>query len=219
MDYRVILTMNGEFKQTLYKCKTRNTCFVHYHRIKDENKVFFPRKHVNSHGIVPVEYTMYIVKEREEDDINRTIRDDFGRLIEEPPLFNKWTILDSAPYDFEETFWLYGYDPRKDRKTIHDIIKKLMLGAYKKTMLKQIIVVHNKLIIYNEDQFDMVLCKCKKDAQRLHHALSKATRSNKIKSLLFMGTATPATVSYMYDIIMEHTGWPIQKIWRTSTRP
>ncbi len=86
-------------------------------------------------------------------------------------------------------------------------------------MVKQVIVVHNKLIIYNEEQFDMVICKCKEDAQRLHHALGAVAKKQKIKSLLFMGTATPATVGRMYQIIHEHTGWPMPKIRRRSTRP
>ena len=114
---------------------------------------------------------------------------------------------------------MFGRDPKNDRVTIHNIIKPMMLGAYKKMMTKQLIVVHNKLILYNEDQFEMVICKNKKDAQRLHHALHKACRKNKIKSIIFMGTASPATVSIMYELIQEKTDWPITKIRRTSTRP
>ena len=49
---------------------------------------------------------------------------------------------------------------------------------------KEVIVLYNKLVIYNEEQFDMVICKNKKDAQRLHHTLYEATRGLKIKNLL-----------------------------------
>ena len=94
-----------------------------------------------------------------------------------------------------------------------------MVGVYAKKMVKQIIVVHNKLLIYNENQFDMVICKNLEDAQRLHHTLAKICKKQKIKSLLFMGTATPATISRMYDLILENTNWNIDKIRRTSTRP
>jgi fibrillarin-like rRNA methylase len=127
--------------------------------------------------------------------------------------------LDDSPYNIEETFWLFGRNPKNDRVTIHDIVKLIMVGAYKKKMTKQVIVVHNKLVIYNEEQFDMVICKCIEDAQRLHHALAKAISKNKIKSILFMGTASQASISRMYDIIKDGTGWPMSKIWRTTTRP
>ena len=94
-----------------------------------------------------------------------------------------------------------------------------MTGAYSKKVVKQVIVVYNKLIIYNEEQFDMVLCKNLQDAQRLHHSLGKIAKKQKIKSLLFMGTASKATIGRMYDLIHDETGWPYTKIRRRSTRP
>jgi hypothetical protein len=92
-----------------------------------------------------------------------------------------------------------------------------MIGVHGKKMVKEIIVVYNKLIIYNENQFDMVICKNLEDAQRLHHTLSKICKTKKLKPL-FMGTATKATRTRMYDIIHEETGWPYIKIRKTSTR-
>jgi len=205
---------------TLHRCKTRETSFINYHKLIDENKnVMFPRKHINYNGIKPVVYRIYIVKDYEDGDKVRTIRDKMGRTSKEKPIFGIWTVINEHPYEIEETFWMFGRDPKNDRVTIHNIIKPMMLGAYKKMMTKQLIVVHNKLILYNEDQFEMVICKNKKDAQRLHHALHKACRKNKIKSIIFMGTASPATVSIMYELIQEKTDWPITKIRRTSTRP
>ena len=65
----------------------------------------------------------------------------------------------------------------------------------------------------------MILCKNLEDAQRLHHTLAKIVKKQKINSLMFMGTATPATIGRMYDVIHEETGWPYTKIRRTSTRP
>ena len=102
---------------------------------------------------------------------------------------------------------------------ISEIVKRLVSGAHSKKMVKQIIVVHNKLIIYNEDQFDMVLCKNLEDAQRLHHTLAKIAKKQKIKSLMFMGTASKVMVGLLYDLIVERTGWDIKKVRRRSTRP
>ncbi len=110
-------------------------------------------------------------------------------------------------------------NPKVDRPNISEIIKRLVLGAYAKKMVKQIIVVHNKVLIYNEDQFDMIVCKNLEDAQRLHHTLAKIARKQKIKSLMFMGTASKLMISNMYDLIVLKTGWDIKKVRRTSTRP
>jgi len=217
--YRVILLKNGKYSMTMHRCKTRETSFINYRKIIDANVgVIFPRRYVNYKGIKKITYKVAIIKDTEEGDEFRVLRDKMGRTYTEKPLGN-WTILDDHPYEFEETFWMFGKDPVKDRVKINDILKVMMVGAYKKNMTKQLIVVHNKLILYNEDQFEMVICKCKKDAQRLHHMIHNACKKNKIKSIIFMGTASEATVSYMYEIIQTHTGWPMTKIRRTSTRP
>ena len=140
----------------------------------DDNKVFFPKKFINANGIKKIKYEICITKPTEEKDTFRILRDEYGKLYTEKPL-DDWTILASNDYEIEETFYMYGYDNKNNRPTIREIIKKLMIGAHSKKMVKQIIVVHNKLIIYNEDQFDMIICKNIEDAQRLHHTLAKFT--------------------------------------------
>ena len=217
--FRVVLIKNGEYKKTLHRCRTRETSFLKFRSLKEENKsVLFPKQNVNYNKINKVDYKICVVKDTEEGDKFRMLRDSYGKLYEEAPL-GDWTILHDSEYQIEETFWLFGKSPKNDRVTIHNIIKLLMSGVYKKQVTKQVIIVHNKLIIHNEEQFDMVICKCIDDAQRLHHMLAKVAKKNKINSLIFMGTATQATISRMYDLIKEKTGWPFKKIWRTTTRP
>jgi hypothetical protein len=218
MKYRVVLVSNGEYKKTLHKSKTRETAFINFHKIKNNNKVMFPRKFINTKGIKPVKYQIYITKVTEEGDVFRILRDSYGKTYTENPL-GDWTVIHSDDFDVEETFWMFGMDSKADRPTISEVVKRLMIGAHSKKMVKQVIVVYNKLIIYNEDQFDMVVCKNMLDAQRLHHTLSKIVTKQKIKSLLFMGTATKASTGVLYDLIHEKTGWTYTKLRRTSTRP
>jgi len=218
MLYRVILVGNGEYKKTLHRCKTRDTAFINFHLIKDKNKVLYPRKFINTNGIKRIKYQICISKITEEGDTFRVLRDDYGKLYTEKPI-GDWTIIHSDEYFVEETFWIYGFNPKADRPNISEVVKRLMVGVWAKKMVKQVIVVHNKLVIYNEDQFDMVICKNLEDAQRLHHTLAKIAKKQKIKSLLFMGTAGAAMIGRMYDVIHDNTGWPYTKIRRTSTRP
>lgn len=219
MWYRVILTCNGVYKKTLHRCKTRDTAFINFHKIKEANNVIYPKRFINTYGIKPVKYQICVTKPTEDTDTFRILRDDYGKLYEEPKL-GDWTILHSDDYEIEETFWVYGMKSKgPERPTIHEVIRRLMINAHAKRCVKQIIVVYNKLLIYNEDQFDMVLCKNLEEAQRLHHTLAKIAKKQKIKSLMFMGTASQATTSKMYDLIHEETGWPYIKIRRTSTRP
>ena len=217
--YRVILLTNGVYKKTLYRCNTKESVFLHYHQLKEENEsIVFPRKFVNTNGIKPIKYQICVSKITEDTDTFRVLRDDYGKLYNESPL-GDWTILASDDYFIEETFWVYGYNPKKERPTITDIVKKLMVNAYAKKTVKQVIVIYNKLLIYSDEQFDMVICKNILDAQRLHHTLAKITHKQKVKSLLFMGTSSKANIGRYYDVIHDNTGWPYEKIRRTSTRP
>lgn len=218
MTYRVILIYNGQYKKTLHKSKTRETSFINYRSLIDNNKVLYPKRFLNTVKIKPVKYEICITKETEEGDVFRILRDDYGKLYTEKPI-GDWTILTSEEWLVEETFYLFGRDSKKERVGISEIVRRLMIDAHSKKTVKQIIVVYNKLIIHNENQFDMVICKNLVDAQRLHHTLAKVAKKQKIKSLMFMGTASPATISKMYDMIHEETGWPFTKIRRTSTRP
>jgi hypothetical protein len=216
MDFRLILLLNGRYKKTLHKCKTRETAFINYHRIKDDNVVYYPKRFINSRGIKPAKYEIAITKVTEDGDTFRILRNDLGKLYTEAPL-GDWTIITSEPFDIEETFWVYGLEKETDRVDIREILKRLMVNAHSKRIVKQVIVVYNKLIIYNEEQFDMVMCKNLVEAQRLHHTLAKISKKQKIKSLLFMGTASKATITRLYDLIHDETGWGYSKIRRTTT--
>jgi len=219
MLYRVILTRNGEYKKTLHRSKKETTSFVNFNKIKMENNVFFRKEFINYNGIIPATYKIYVVKDYVEGDKSRLVRNRYGKNVYEKPIFGIWTVLHDSTYEIEESFWVHGYNNQTDRKSIIDIIQLLMVGMGDKKKTKQVVVVNNKLLIHEEDQFEMVICKCKKDAQRLHHELAKAAKDNKIKNLFFMGTANKKMCGDYYDIIHEHTGWDYTKIWRTTTRP
>lgn len=216
--YRVILIVNGKYKSTLYRGNTRECAFIRFHKLRSENKVFFPKRYINRHKIKKVKYEICVSKITEEGDVFRTLRDDYGRTYHEGQL-GDWTILDSAEYLIEEKFWLFGKNPRNDRVTITEIIRRLFLNISLKDTVKQIIVLTNKLIIYDDNQFDMVLCKNMKDAQRLHHVLAKMAIDKEIKNLIFMGTAHKSMVDSLYKLIKKKTKWKMLKIKRTTTRP
>lgn len=219
MIYRVILTSNDEYRKTFHRCRTRETSFINYNSLIAKNKsINFPKRFINTGKIKPVVFKICVIKPTEPGDEFRLLRDDLGRTYTEKPI-GDWTILASHEFNVEENFWIFGYNSKIKRPTIETILKKLLIDIRKRNMIKQILVIHNKLIIYNEDQFDMVICKCLEDAQRLHHTLAKITKKQHIKHLMFMGTVSQINIGSTYLIIQEHTGWPLRKIRRTTTRP
>ena len=219
MQYRIVLVKNKKIKKILSKSAYFEVINTRFRDLRKNNKVDLPQKHLNYTEILPVEHEILLLKERKEGDVNRTVRDALGRLVEEKNTSSKWVIIDSAPYQLEETFYVYGYHSRFERFTVKDIIKKiLMKGMRDKNATKEIIAVKNKLTIRGDD-LDIVICKCPEDCLRLHNKLSEIAMKSGITKLLFLGEASEKTCGDMYDLIEEKTGWNRVKIWRTNTRP
>lgn len=205
--HRVVMTVNDKYRKTLSRCKSLKEGYKAFRKhIKVGEKVIFPKKYVNNKKVEKVEYKIYLVKDKENETPNNK-------------LFEDWDIVEENPYNLEEDFYIYGNkNIRFNRPKIGVIIKALLKGIDEPHMIKQVIVVHNKLVIYNESYFYMVICKNLEDAQRLHHTLYTIINEREITNVIFSGTASPATVQYMYDMIHDETGWSMKKIRRYNSR-
>lgn len=218
MEYRILLLQNGKFKKQLHQCKNTVTSKDNYKRILAENEnIIFPRNYLTSDNITPVLYEVCRVKEFDEKDRERTIRDRMGRLVPPVVLWDKWTVLEYEYYNIEETFYVFGYNPISDRKDFNFILGLLVKGIADNMLTKDIIILHNKIFIYNQHQFDIILCKCKHDAIRLYNLLLDVSKDNKMKRLLFMGQASERMTGVLYEMMMDVTGWDYRKVTRTAT--
>lgn len=219
MEYRILLFINGTFKKTLHVCKRLKTSKDNFKRILEENKkILFPQQYITSYGLEEAEYTIYKVKKWEDKDDEKTVRDKLGRIIKNKPLLEKWCVLDSNSFNVEEKFYVYGYDAFNDRKDINFILTLLLKDMGHQNLTKDIIFLHNKLFIYNEYQFDIVICKCPEDCERLYYLLREISLRNKFKRLLFMGYASEKMTGDLYEMMMDHTGWDYRRVTRISTK-
>jgi hypothetical protein len=219
LKYRIVLTKNGEYKKTMYKGRTKVNAFNRFRLLKKQSDdVILPKQYINHKGIKEVKYRIYVVKNNEPNDKYRVFTDVHGNKDIEKPLFGLWTILDDYEYNLEESFWVYGYNKIHNRFDVLDILQLILEGVNDYNKNIKVVVVNNKLVIYNETYFKMVICKCLKDAQRLHHKLYELTKISKIKKVVFMGTTNKTNRGILYEIIHNNTDWPYSKIWRTSTK-
>lgn len=215
--YKVILTCNGEFKKALGKYKTKKRAYISFFKKKDENNVNFPKRFINTNGIKDAVFKIHLVKDYEDGDEFEMVKDKQGFLVKDEVMYGKWTRLLSDTYEVEETFSVYGYHYRRDRKDLEGVLKIMIDGNNEEP--KNVIVLNNKLIIYNTNKIDLVICKCTKDSQRLHHKLHDLAKSVGLYSIGFLGTCTDQNSSFYYDMLHEETGWSYTKLWRSSTRP
>ena len=110
---------------------------------------------------------------------------------------------------------MYGFNKRL---TSVEIIKLILMKKHKSPIMKQVNYVENKLMIHQNNDFDIILCKCPKDAEKLYTVLRDFSDNNRISNILFTGSVNLGKKE-TYDMIVEKTGWKRDKVYRTVTRP
>lgn len=215
MFYKIIITTNGKKKRIVEKSNNISTIKKKYYSLLDRNKVLFPKQTSSYLKTKPVYYEIILMKQWEEDDLPFIDRDDIGRTIEIEDINKKWTIIQKNEYHYEEKFTVFN-SPK--RLTAIEIIKHLLMKPQKTPLLKQVNFVENKLLIHQNNDFDIVLCKCPLDSQKLYDTLKEFVDGNNIKHIIFTGSIN-RNKKETYKMIVKKTGWSKDKVYRRVTRP
>lgn len=190
------------------------------------NQVIFPKKHTihynNRHEIENYISEYIILEKNRKTDINNTtkIKNEYGKFVEHKTTNEKWSIIEKIPCLDEETFWVYGYNPKTERKTFQWITNELILS---KLSLDNYIIIrtyiyYNKIIFrYDTNDLSFVICKNQNDALNLYIKLSETFKKN--KRVIFTGNVINKSDmgKTLIKILQEKTGWSITKIKRKAT--
>jgi len=215
MEYRIIITNNNKKKKVVEKGVTLSLMKKKYYKLKDTNKVLFPKKISTYKKLHPTHYELLLVKTWEKEDLPFIDRDELGRTIEIADSTHHWTILEKCEYFYEEKFTVFG---NKKRLTSIQIIKTILLRKHTGIMVKQVNYVNNKLLIHQNNDVDIILCKSTEDCKRLFTIFKEFVEKNNIKNIMFTGSIN-SNKQEIYRLILHKTGWKKNKIYRTTTRP
>lgn len=223
IDFKIISTLNGKQNGYIGCYKTYADAHNELYRLKENNKqVVFPRKYLNSGNVSNLrDEFLLLEKNRNGDKNDGILRNEFGKLIEHKIINNtNWIIRDKIQRCVEETFWIYGYDPKTERKNITWIFDNLLLNSIETPYdIIRILVYKNKLIIkYDNKPMSMIMCKNKSDCIRLYNFLSDKIRSEKIKQIMCIGAYNNISDNRrkIEKDIMDLTGWNKLKIQRSK---
>ena len=217
MNYRIIIAKDNKKKKLLYSGKQSHNAKSKFFSLVDKNIVLFPKEHISYKKTKPVKYEILLLKEKEEGDLQYTDRDELGRTFPITTKSDNWTIVEKRPYQFEEKFTVFGYPERMEMKTI---IKKIFMpGLMNKKVVKHVDYIFNKVMIWNDGDFDIITCKCVKDAKRFNKLLRDFCDKQKITNVLFYGHIPKRRRAKIYETIIEKTGWRRNRVYQTSTRP
>lgn len=222
-DFKIISVLNGKQNGHIGQYHTYADASVVIEQLLEDNKkIIFPRKFLNKGTIslIKDEYLL-LEKNRYGDKEDGMVRNEFGKFIKQKVLnSDKWIIRDKFVRQVEETFWVYGYDPKTDRKTYSWIFDNLIKGEIHNTYdVIRILVYKNKLIIkYDEKPMTMVMCKNQSDSIRMYNMISDTVRNSKNKQIVCIGAynSISDTRREIEKEIIELTGWNKMKVQRST---
>ena len=222
-DFKIISVLNGKQNGYIGQYHTYSEAFDKIELLLKENEnIVFPRKFLNkgSISLLKDEYLL-LEKNRYGDKEDGMVRNEFGKFVKQKITNStKWVIRDKFIRQVEETFWVYGYDPKTDRKTFTWIFEHLIKGEiYNSYDVVRILVYKNKLLIkYDEKPMRIVMCKNQSDSIRMYNMISDIVRKEKRKQIVCIGAynVISDTRRKIEKDIMELTGWNKMKIQRST---
>ena len=162
-----------------------------------------------------------ILKKNNKGASANKLRNEYGKLVDHEVVGGKWLIVDKFPCLEEETFWVYGFDNKKDRKTFSWIFNEFITEKVANPDTVVLIYVYNNKVIfkYDDEDFELVICKCVSDAIRMYNFIQARTRRFRKRIILLGATGghSPRGAEII-DMIRKKTGWKDKKIWERSTR-
>ena len=218
-DYKVVSCHNG--RQTDYigaYIKVEDAYGIVEQLLEKSKNVIFPaRVQITDRIINSRDEYLILEKNRYGDKEAPLLRNEYGKLVRQETNSEKWIILDKFSYDVEETFWVYGYDPVRGRKTFEWIYHNIIIGNIETSYdIKRVMLYKNKIVVKDDaGNLDIVFCKTIGEAIRFYNLLGEWIVKTKMKKQVFM-------LGNYSDIgdkrrslereLVEKTGWTIRKI-------
>lgn len=221
--YKIFVIVHNRQKYNLGWFKTRREAYDKWNELIERNKsIVFPMRYQNYKRIQPVVYELLMIKRREDDDPEvARLRNEYGEYVDHEINLDDWIVFDKGVYEVEETFWVYGYHPRYQRKDFMFIFSEFVEQHSDDPMeFNNICVYRNKVLFEHGGKLDMVMCKNESDAIRLYNQVEDWCRKRKYRYVAFGGDMAHSRLRKEYEAkIVDLTNWNLRKVNRASLRP
>jgi len=205
--YQIIIFKNKVKKKIINKFKTHKRAFEYYKNLMNESdEVIFSK--VMENGLV-CEFELCLVERVSGTLLPLFMKDDYGRQIKVNLDDTDFTITQVNKYRIEEEFVDYSTNEKINTK---QFIKKY-LGT---TGLKLISKLNNKIIVQNDDDYNLFTFKTIDESERFIDVLTEKFNNEKRKDCLMVKDNSTAQRKYLYDILIKK-GFPKSYLQRHST--
>lgn len=215
--HMVVIMKNYKRKKRIGASWWMSDAYEIYNKAREENhnSVKFPvrlyeantSKHKDGVKQTKPVFEIMIIQRNPDGGEKAMIRNKAGKYIPNLIIDNEYyTILDKDEWFEEETFNVYGYHPKKDRKDFSFILNEMLLKDVSPDNIKRVFPYHNRVIIQYNDDIDIITCKTAEESERLHTELEKAVGNNKYVLFTYR-TSSKNIASWVLNKIEEKTGW------------
>lgn len=212
--YQIVLTENRKKIKVLYTYSRESDVNYRFEKLKSQ-VVFFPKTKIyRDKKLVDVNYEILLLKKRTEEDVNRIIKNELGKFVEETVDDNEWVIVNVSPYLIEETFNISGANRKLTAKEIVDYV---VLPNKQKKAPKQVLMINNKIVVEGLELY-LITCKDIDETIRLYNKIRTYCFDNKIGDMIFFGSVPKENRKPWYKKIHERTGIGYNRLYRSNSR-
>jgi hypothetical protein len=209
MDYnfQIVLFKNKVKKKIINKFKTHKKAKTFFETLMVESdSVIFPKKvEAGQHS----NYELSILEKTSGTFLPIFLKDEIGRQIKVELDDDNFTITKILNYNIEETFVNYQ---TKEKITTHQFIK-LYLSESGLTLISKL---NNKIIVQNDDDFNLFTFKTISDSERFIDVLTQYLMDNNKQNCLIVKDTSTTQRKYLYNLLVDK-GFPKNYLLRHST--
>lgn len=214
-QYKIIIAKNNRRIKTIKTYKYPKACFNKFELLMEQsNNVVIPKRFNTHNGLHLAKYYLICLKwANKKSDDPFLYKNEWG-VTEKIQLKDKnWKIIKVHPWNFEETFYVYG---KKGRLNCLEIYEQCLLPQIH--YFTQIVKYFNKIVIDDGDFLEVILCKNEMDCQLLYQKLYTFAQHQNLSSLLFVGDASFDTRKALRDRLIKFTGLNVQEFYRKVSK-
>jgi hypothetical protein len=205
--YQVILFKNKIKKKIINKFKTHKKALNYYNSlIKESDEVIYDKFMEN--GVVS-EYELSLVEKLSKSSQSLYMKDDYGRQIKVSLDDSELTMINICRYRIEEQFLDYTTNKKIDTR---QFIKMYLDSVGFKLISK----LNNKIIVQNDDKFNLFTLKTSEESERFIDILSNKFNNEGRKDCLLVKDYSTPQRKYLYELLVTK-GFEKSYLQRHST--
>ena len=207
MNYQIVLFKNKTKKKIIKKFKTHKRANSYFESLMEQSDaVIFDKKYENG---VECSYELALLEKTSGTFLPIFLKDEFGRKIKVSLDDDDFTILKIMKYKIEELFLDYS---KNEKINLNQLFKTYL----KEDGLKLVSKLNNKIIIQNDDKFNLFTFKNDDDSLRFIDNVSEHFINEKRYDCMFVKDYTTSQRKYLYNLL-EENGFQKNYLVRHST--